>query len=141
MNHASIPERLLLGPGPSPVPQRVLQAMASPVIGHLDPAFLGVIDETMGLLRGVFLTANNLTIPISGTGSGGMEAAVMNLVEPGTRIVVVTAGYFGERIASHTKRGSNPGGRGTGPALRCCGKAWRNWASTRSSPLNSARQR
>ena len=104
MIHASIPERLLLGPGPSPVPQRVLQAMASPVLGHLDPAFLGLMDETMELLRRVFLTANNLTIPISGTGSGGMEAAVMNLVEPGTRIVVVTAGYFGERIAEMARR-------------------------------------
>lgn len=101
---APIPERLLLGPGPSPVPQRVLQAMASPVLGHLDPAFLAVMDETMTLLRQALLTRNNLTIPISGTGSGGMEAAVMNLVEPGTRIVVVTAGYFGERIAEMARR-------------------------------------
>lgn len=104
MNSAPIPERLLLGPGPSPVPQRVLQAMASPVLGHLDPAFLAVMDETMSLLRQALLTTNNLTIPISGTGSGGMEAAVMNLVEPGTRIVVVTAGYFGERIAEMARR-------------------------------------
>ena len=104
MDPAPIPERLLLGPGPSPVPQRVLQAMASPVLGHLDPAFLAVMDETMTLLRQAFLTANNLTIPISGTGSGGMEAAVMNLVEPGTRIVVMTAGYFGERIAEMARR-------------------------------------
>jgi len=104
MTTAPVPERLLLGPGPSPVPQRVLQAMASPVLGHLDPAFLAVMDETMGLLRQAFLTTNNLTIPISGTGSGGMEAAVMNLVEPGTRIVVVTVGYFGERIAEMARR-------------------------------------
>ncbi len=104
MNPAPVPERLLLGPGPSPVPQRVLQAMASPVLGHLDPAFLAVMDETMTYLRQAFLTANNLTIPISGTGSGGMEAAVMNLVEPGTGIVVVTAGYFGERIAEMARR-------------------------------------
>ena len=104
MNSAPVPERLLLGPGPSPVPQRVLQAMASPVLGHLDPAFLAVMDETMTYLRQAFRTANNLTIPISGTGSGGMEAAVMNLVEPGTRIVVVTAGYFGERIAEMARR-------------------------------------
>lgn len=104
MTTAPVPERLLLGPGPSPVPQRVLQAMASPVLGHLDPAFLAVMDETMTLLRQAFLTTNNLTIPISGTGSGGMEAAVMNLVEPGTRIVVVTVGYFGERIAEMARR-------------------------------------
>lgn len=104
MNSAPVPERLLLGPGPSPVPQRVLQAMASPVLGHLDPAFLAVMDETMTLLRQAFRTANNLTIPISATGSGGMEAAVMNLLEPGTRVVAVTAGYFGERIAEMARR-------------------------------------
>lgn len=80
---ASIPERLLLGPGPSPVSARVLQALTSPVLGHLDPAFLQVMDETMDLLRQVFRTRNDLTIPISGTGSAGMEAAIVNLVEPG----------------------------------------------------------
>jgi len=101
---ASVPERLLLGPGPSPVPQRVLQAMASPVLGHLDPAFLQVMDETMGLLRKTFRTTNPLTIPISGTGSAGMETAVMNLIQPTDRIVVVTTGYFGERIAEMATR-------------------------------------
>jgi alanine-glyoxylate transaminase/serine-glyoxylate transaminase/serine-pyruvate transaminase len=104
MDTAPVPERLLLGPGPSPVPQRILQAMASPVLGHLDPAFLAVMDETMTLLRSAFLTANNLTIPISGTGSGGMEAAVMNVVEPGTPVVVAAVGYFGERIAEMARR-------------------------------------
>lgn len=99
-----IPERLLLGPGPSPVPQRVLQAMASPVLGHLDPAFLAVMDETMTLLRKTFRTTNSLTLPISGTGSAGMEAAVMNLLEPGDRIVVAVAGYFGERIVEMARR-------------------------------------
>jgi len=101
---APVPERLLLGPGPSPVPQRVLQAMASPVLGHLDPAFLEVMDETMDLLRKAFRTTNSLTIPISGTGSAGMEAGVMNLLEPGDRIVVAVAGYFGERIAEMARR-------------------------------------
>ena len=101
---APVPERLLLGPGPSPVPQRVLQAMASPVLGHLDPAFLEVMDETMDLLRKAFRTTNSLTIPISGTGSAGMEAGVMNLLEPGDRIVVAVAGYFGERIAEMSRR-------------------------------------
>lgn len=101
---APVPERLLLGPGPSPVPQRVLQAMASPVLGHLDPAFLEVMDETMALLRQAFQTTNSLTIPISGTGSAGMEAGVMNLLGPGDRIVVAVAGYFGERIAEMSRR-------------------------------------
>lgn len=104
MDTAPVPERLLLGPGPSPVPQRILQAMASPVLGHLDPAFLAVMDETMTLLRSAFLTVNNLTIPISATGSGGMEAAVMNVVEPGTPVVVAAVGYFGERIAEMARR-------------------------------------
>jgi alanine-glyoxylate transaminase/serine-glyoxylate transaminase/serine-pyruvate transaminase len=104
MSAAPVPERLLLGAGPSPVPQRILQAMASPVLGHLDPAFLAVMDETMTLLRSAFLTTNNLTIPISGTGSGGMEAAVMNVVEPGTPVVVAAVGYFGERIAEMARR-------------------------------------
>jgi alanine-glyoxylate transaminase/serine-glyoxylate transaminase/serine-pyruvate transaminase len=104
MDIAPVPERLLLGPGPSPVPQRILQAMASPVLGHLDPAFLAVMDETMTLLRSAFLTTNNLTIPISGTGSGGMEAAVMNILEPGTPVVVAAIGYFGERIAEMARR-------------------------------------
>lgn len=101
---APVPERLLLGPGPSPVPQRILQAMASPVLGHLDPAFLEVMDETMALLRATFRTTNRLTIPISGTGSAGMEAGVMNLLEPGDRIVVAVAGYFGERLAEMARR-------------------------------------
>lgn len=101
---APVPERLLLGPGPSPVPQRVLQAMASPVLGHLDPAFLEVMDETMDLLRKTFRTTNSLTIPISGTGSAGMEAGVMNLLEPGDRIVVASSGYFGERMAEMAAR-------------------------------------
>src|SRR3972149_9400123 len=109
---APVPERLLLGPGPSPVPQRVLQAMASPVLGHLDPAFLEVMDETMDLLRKASRTANSLTIPTSGTGSAGMEAGVMNLLEPGDRIVVAVAGYFGERIAEMSRRGGGGGGEG-----------------------------
>ncbi|MDQ7842866.1 MAG: alanine--glyoxylate aminotransferase family protein [Armatimonadota bacterium] len=104
MASAPVPERLLLGPGPSPVPQRVLQAMASPVLGHLDSAFLQVMDETMELLRKVFRTQNPLTIPISGTGSAGMEAGVTNLLEPGDRIVVAVAGYFGQRIVEMATR-------------------------------------
>jgi len=100
----AIPERLLLGPGPSNVSPRVLQALTTPILGHLDPAFLQVMDETMDLLRRVFRTRNELTIPISGTGSAGMEAAIVNMVEPGESMVVAIAGYFGERIAEMARR-------------------------------------
>ena len=75
----SIPSRVLLGPGPSMVDARVLQAMASPVLGHLDPVFQGIMDQTMGLLRYVFQTENEMTFPISGTGTAAMEAAIAKL--------------------------------------------------------------
>ncbi|MCJ7798083.1 MAG: alanine--glyoxylate aminotransferase family protein, partial [Thermoleophilia bacterium] len=78
--------RVLMGPGPSDVPARVLQAMSSPTVGHLDPYFLSVMDETQALLRHVFQTENTLTIPVSGTGSAGMEACFVNLVEPGDSV-------------------------------------------------------
>ncbi|MCW5873287.1 MAG: aminotransferase class V-fold PLP-dependent enzyme [Anaerolineales bacterium] len=94
----NIPERVLLGPGPSEMPARVLQAMAMPVIGHLDPAFLQIMDDVQELLRFVFQTKNRLTIPVSGTGSAGMEAALSNMIEPGDRVLVGIIGYFGERI-------------------------------------------
>ena len=77
------PKRLLLGPGPSPVDDRVLSAMAAPVLGHLDPLFLGCMDDVQALLRYVFETENRVTIPISATGSAGMEAALVNVIEPG----------------------------------------------------------
>lgn len=98
------PERLLLGPGPANIPPRVLRAITAPLLGHLDPAFLGIMDETVDLLRKVFKTQNNLTIPISGTGSAGMEAAVCNAVEPGDTVVVGINGYFGGRIAEMASR-------------------------------------
>jgi alanine-glyoxylate transaminase/serine-glyoxylate transaminase/serine-pyruvate transaminase len=79
----SPPRRLLLGPGPSMVHPRVLQALAQPVIGHLDPVFLTVMNEIQSLLRHVFQTNNRFTIAISGTGSAGMEASIVNVVEPG----------------------------------------------------------
>ena len=78
-------QRVLMGPGPSAVPPRVLQAMAQWTIGHLDPQFLALMDETMGLLRDVYQTSNPLTFPVSGTGSAGMEAAFVNLLEPDLR--------------------------------------------------------
>lgn len=92
------PRRVLLGPGPSPVDDRVLRSMAAPLVGHLDPIFVQTMDEVQALLRYVFETNNRLTIPISGTGSAGMEAAVANLLEPGEEIVICINGYFGERM-------------------------------------------
>lgn len=92
------PPRVLLGPGPSNVHPRVLRAMATPLVGHLDPEFLVIMDETKELLRYVFQTENDLTIPISGTGSAGMEASLCNIIEPGDRVVVVVKGVFGERM-------------------------------------------
>ncbi|MEW6743295.1 MAG: alanine--glyoxylate aminotransferase family protein [Planctomycetota bacterium] len=96
--------RLLLGPGPSIVPPAVLQAMARPVMGHLDPDFLAVMDSTRKKLRQVFRTENALTFPLSGTGSAGMEAALVNVLEPGDRLLVAVNGYFGTRLADIGKR-------------------------------------
>ncbi len=90
--------RILMGPGPSDVPPRVLRAMAAPTIGHLDPEFLTIMSETQQLLRDVFQTENALTIPVSGTGSAGMEACFVNLVEPGDQVAVVVNGVFGTRM-------------------------------------------
>jgi alanine-glyoxylate transaminase/serine-glyoxylate transaminase/serine-pyruvate transaminase len=98
------PSRLLLGPGPSPVPQRILDALARPTIGHLDPAFIGMMDELKELLRYAFRTANALTLPISAPGSAGMEAAFVNLVEPGDTVVVCRNGVFGARMRENVVR-------------------------------------
>ena len=91
--------RVLMGPGPSDVSARVLQAMAAPCIGHLDPYFLSIMDETQQLLRFLFRTENELTIPVSGTGSAGMETCFVNLVEPGDEVVVCVNGVFGTRMS------------------------------------------
>jgi alanine-glyoxylate transaminase/serine-glyoxylate transaminase/serine-pyruvate transaminase len=96
--------RLLLGPGPSPAHPRVLRAMSTPVIGHLDPEFLNIMNETQQLLRYVFQTQNELTIPISGTGSAGMEAALCNFIEPGDNVLIAVMGYFGERMVEMARR-------------------------------------
>ena len=98
------PERLLLGPGPSPVDSRVLEAQARPVVGHLDPWFLQVADELAEMLRAVFRTRNPLTYAVSGTGSAGMETAVVNVVEPGDTVIVGMNGAFGGRIADTARR-------------------------------------
>jgi alanine-glyoxylate transaminase/serine-glyoxylate transaminase/serine-pyruvate transaminase len=94
----TLPERLLMGPGPSNPYPEVTAALGYPVLGHLDPAFLGILDETMARLRTVFGTANPLTLPVSGTGSAGMEAAFVNVVRPGDPVVVGVNGVFGERM-------------------------------------------
>src|SRR5256884_3583371 len=97
-------ERLLLGPGPSnPYPEAVA-ALTRPVLGHLDPEFLALLDETMERLRSVFRTKNALTLPISGTGSAGMEACFVNLLEPGDTAIVGVNGVFGDRMADVARR-------------------------------------
>ena len=97
-------ERILLGPGPSNTPPRVLEAMARPTIGHLDPAFLEIMDGILGKLRQVFQTENELTIPMSGTGSAGMETVFVNMVEPGDRVLVCVNGVFGSRMVDVAER-------------------------------------
>ncbi len=99
-----MPERVLLGPGPSNVHPRVYQAMTQPVVGYLDPSLFKVLDEVKELLRWVFQTQNTVTFPISGTGSAGMEAVMCNLVEPGDRVVVGVNGLFGARLADLAAR-------------------------------------
>src|SRR5437588_9251166 len=83
------PLRRLLGPGPSAVNPRVLESLSLPVVGHLDPAFLQIMDQNMAMLREVFQTKNRLALPMSGTGSAGMEACFVNRIEPGEAVVVV----------------------------------------------------
>jgi alanine-glyoxylate transaminase/serine-glyoxylate transaminase/serine-pyruvate transaminase len=104
ISQLALPERILLGPGPSLADPRVLQAMTTPLLGHLDPAFLGLMDRIQELLRYVYETSNRLTIPISGTGSAAMEAAVANMVEPGDKVLVCSNGYFSLRIAEMARR-------------------------------------
>jgi alanine-glyoxylate transaminase/serine-glyoxylate transaminase/serine-pyruvate transaminase len=96
--------RLLLGPGPSNTPQRVLEALARPTIGHLDPAFLEIMDGIIGKLRILFQTGNDLTIPMSGTGSSGMETVFVNLVEPDDTVLVCVNGVFGNRMVDVAER-------------------------------------
>jgi alanine-glyoxylate transaminase/serine-glyoxylate transaminase/serine-pyruvate transaminase len=96
--------RILLGPGPSMAHPRVLRTMMNPLLGHLDPEFLKVLDEEQKLLRYVFQTRNELTISIQGTGSAGMEAALCNLIQPGDAVLVAIMGFFGERLFDMSKR-------------------------------------
>lgn len=96
--------RILLGPGPSMVHPRVYHALAMPTIGHLDPEYLTIMNEVQVLLRYVFQTQNQLTIPVSGTGSAGMEAALCNFIEPGDAVLIAVNGYFGERLCDMASR-------------------------------------
>ena len=98
------PQRLLLGPGPSPIAPEVLGALARPTLGHLDPAFVALMEDLADRLRGVFQTDNRLTMPVSGPGTAGMEACVVNLVHPGTTAVVCRNGVFGERLRQMVQR-------------------------------------
>jgi len=98
------PDRLLLGPGPSNPYPEVMEAFQRPVLGHLDPDFLAVLDEIADRLRAAFRTENALTFPVSGTGSAGMEACFVNLVEPGDTVIVGVNGVFGERMCEVARR-------------------------------------
>jgi alanine-glyoxylate transaminase/serine-glyoxylate transaminase/serine-pyruvate transaminase len=98
------PARLLFGPGPSMVAPRVYQAMAQPVVGHLDPFFFQTIDEVRALLGYAYSTSNTFNIAISGTGTSGMETAVANLTEPGDKFALLTNGFFGDRIGDLARR-------------------------------------
>ena len=98
------PRRMLMGPGPSDVPQRVLDAMARPTIGHLDPAFVELMEQIKAMLRMAFQTENALTFPVSAPGSAGMEMCFVNLVEPGDKVIVCRNGVFGGRMLENVKR-------------------------------------
>ena len=98
------PERTLMGPGPSDVNPRILNALARPTIGHLDPAFIDLMDETKQLLQSAFQTSNALTLPVSAPGSAGMETCFVNLVEPGDTVIVCQNGVFGSRMKENVER-------------------------------------
>ncbi|MDM8545886.1 alanine--glyoxylate aminotransferase family protein [Candidatus Venteria ishoeyi] len=100
----SPPQRTLMGPGPSDIHHRVLLAMAKPTIGHLDPLFIGMMEEIKSLLQMAFQTQNVLTLPISGPGSSGMEACFVNLLEPGDKVIICQNGVFGGRMKENALR-------------------------------------
>ncbi len=111
-----VPPRLLLGPGPSNAHPRVLQALSMRQVGHLDPAFIELMNEVQELLRYAWQTDNQLTIPVSGTGSAAMEASLANTVEPGDAVLIGVNGYFGNRLADMAGR--------YGADVRCINKPW-----------------
>ncbi len=103
-SYLELPQRILLGPGPSIVHPRVLKALSAPVVGHLDPEFFKIMEENKGMLRWLFQTENELTFPISGTGSAGMETCLVNLIEEGDPVLVCINGVFGTRMADIVER-------------------------------------
>src|SRR5210317_1805728 len=98
------PVRTLMGPGPSDVSPRVLEALSRPTIGHLDPVFVSMMDDMKGMLRTAFCTENELTMPVSAPGSAGMETCFVNLVEPGDEVIVCRNGVFGARMIENVNR-------------------------------------
>lgn len=98
------PERTLMGPGPSDVNPRILEAMSRPTVGHLDPVFVDMMEELKGLLQYAFQTENALTFPVSAPGSAGMETCFVNLVEPGDKVIVCRNGVFGARMKENVER-------------------------------------
>ena len=93
-----------MGPGPSNVAPSVLEAMSRPLVGHLDPAFVKMMEQIKAMLRHVFLTKNEMTFPVSGTGSAGMEFCCVNLVEPGDEVIIGVNGVFGARMREVAER-------------------------------------
>src|SRR4051794_28813256 len=108
--------RLLLGPGPSDAHPRVLSVMSTPLLGHLDPQFLEIMNETQDMLREVYQTKNKLTFPVSATGMAGMETCFVNLLEPGDKVVLCVKGYFGTRMVDVAGR--------TGAELTVLNRPW-----------------
>ncbi len=104
MKVTDLPTRILMGPGPSNISPRVLRAMCTPLVGYLDPKFAQLMEEIKELLRHLFQTQNEVAIPISGTGSAGMEACLCNLIEPGDPVLVCVNGFFGERMCDMVTR-------------------------------------
>lgn len=98
------PSRLLMGPGPSDVAPSVLRAMSQPLVGHLDPVFVKMMEEIKAMLRTVFQTKNKMTFPVSGTGSAGMEFCCANLIEPGDEVIIGVNGVFGTRMCDVAER-------------------------------------
>jgi alanine-glyoxylate transaminase / serine-glyoxylate transaminase / serine-pyruvate transaminase len=131
------PPRLLLGPGPSLVHARVLRALSSPLLGHLDPIFLNVMNDIQCSLRGVFETKHPFTIAISGTGSAGMEASMVNLVEPGDSVVIGINGVFGTRLASVVERCGGKAIRVEAPWGECIQPEAVEQAIVRSGPVKA----
>lgn len=131
------PRRLLLGPGPSQVHPRVLRALSTPLLGHLDPAFLTVMNDIQALLRAAFQTSHRFTIAISGTGSAGMEASIVNVVEPGDAVIVGVNGIFGTRLSTVVERCGGKPVRVEAPWGQCIDPSSIEQALRRSGPVKA----